>query len=262
MVEDLTERMHRDWNMNNEEISDYNHRSNLSRLLSRKISDQHYSSNNDFDDPPSFIVRRTIKPHGSRTSLDASYDTDGALGTNGRRSKQHRHTTDNYEHLVTPRLSTRRNEEQSSKLIKTVPIQGRLSLRIRTNTNTPSGFSQNQDDREDDTLYPDGDANHRPIRRSRRVRQGVPTNGNHGAHPIPPTGLVQHNRALAPTPSVPPLRIIFMRHGERANQALGPDWFFKAFRTNTYRAYDQNLPFILPKRRFDQAYEFDAPLTG
>ena len=60
-----------------------------------------------------------------------------------------------------------------------------------------------------------------------------------------------------------PLRIIFMRHGERANQALGPDWFTKAFRTNTYKAYDQNLPVnVTPKRRFDQAYEFDAPLTG
>lgn len=260
-MEDLTERMHRDWNMNNDETSDYNHRSPFSRLLSRKISDknnnQHYLSNNDFDEPSSSSnIRRTIKPHGS---LDASYDTDGALGSSGRRSKQHRHTTGNYEHLATPRLSTRRNEEQSSKLVKNVPVQERLSLRIRTNTNTPSGFSQNPDDRDEDGFYPDGDGNHRPNRRSHRVRQGVSTNGNHG---VPPTGLAQHNRALPSTPSVQPLRIIFMRHGERANQALGPDWFFKAFRTNTYRAYDQNLPFILPKRRFDDDYQFDAPLTG
>jgi hypothetical protein len=67
---------------------------------------------------------------------------------------------------------------------------------------------------------------------------------------------------MATTPSPQPLRIIFMRHSERANQALGSDWFNKAFRTNTYKAYDQNLPFILPKRRFDHAYEFDVPLTG
>jgi hypothetical protein len=74
--------------------------------------------------------------------------------------------------------------------------------------------------------------------------------------------LAQNISPLAATPSVQPLRIIFMRHSERANQALGPDWFNKAFRKNSYRAYDPNLPYILPKRRFEQAYEFDAPLTG
>lgn len=265
MVENLTETMHRDWTGNQNEISDYNQRSRFSKLLSRKISDnkndqqQHHSSNND---PSTFVGgTHSNKPHGSRASLDVSYDTDGALGIHGNRTRHHRHTTENYEHLATPRLSLRRRDEQSSKLIKTIPLQPRLSQKTRPNPNPSSNTPQNHDDREENNHY-DRDLKRRSIRVNHRPQQAPPANGNHGQRPVHPTGLVQHNRTLAATPFVQPLRLIFMRHAERANQALGPEWFFRAFRTNTYRAYDQNLPFVLPKRRYDQDYEFDAPLTG
>ena len=272
MAENLTDRMHRDWtSYHNEDTTDYHQRSRFSRLLSRKISDknnqnyadQHHSSNSDFNDPSSSVVTHSNKSlHGNRGNSDASYDTDGALASHGGRSKHHRHTSENYEHLVTPRLSVRRPEEHASKLVKSVPIQSRLSQKTRSNGNASISTSQNHDDRDEDN-HNERDSQRRRVRLShRRLQQGTPTNGNHGARPVHPAGLVQHNRALAATPSAQPLRIIFMRHGERANQALGPDWFFRAFRTNTYRAYDQNLPFVLPKRRYDQAYEFDVPLTG
>jgi hypothetical protein len=72
----------------------------------------------------------------------------------------------------------------------------------------------------------------------------------------------RHEKIPFNTTSGRPFRLIFMRHSERANQALGPDWFVKAFRTGAYQAYDQNLPMSIPKRHSDQAYQFDAPLTG
>jgi hypothetical protein len=53
-----------------------------------------------------------------------------------------------------------------------------------------------------------------------------------------------------------------MRHSERVNQVLGSDWFSKAFRTNAYQSYGQNLAMVLPKKHSDQAYELDTPITG
>ncbi|CAF1562262.1 unnamed protein product [Didymodactylos carnosus] len=63
--------------------------------------------------------------------------------------------------------------------------------------------------------------------------------------------------------TTPQMRIIFVRHSERANQALGPDWFLRAFdqRTGVYHPYDMNLPKFLPKRQRFQAFRFDPPLT-
>ncbi|CAF4394282.1 unnamed protein product, partial [Rotaria sordida] len=99
-------------------------------------------------------------------------------------------------------------------------------------------------------------------RPNRRIHQSSMPSENDEVHDVHLAVLPQHVRSFSAIPSVKPLRIIFIRHGERANQALGSDWFNKAFRTYTYTAYDPNLPFILPKRRFNQAYEFDVPLTG
>jgi hypothetical protein len=263
MVENLTEMMNREWNLVNSDTNDYiggsnNGHSHHSRLLSRKVSDnsnnqQHQSTNNS-NDVSSLAAIRTPKPLSNRMSLDMAYDTDSALGTSGNRSKHHHHSTNNYEYLISPRLPIRRQGVQPSKQVPAIPLQQRLSHKIHINA------SQNYEDKDVDTNYEDDIR--RRHRLSRRSHQTSTPTGNHGARGVRSTALVQHGSPLAATPSVQPLRIIFMRHGERANQALGPDWFNKAFRTNTYKAYDQNLPIILPKRRFDQAYEFDAPLTG
>lgn len=67
---------------------------------------------------------------------------------------------------------------------------------------------------------------------------------------------------IPPSVSRKPLRFIFIRHGERINQALGPDWFSKAFHTRKYHAYDKNLPLVLPKRNSHLCFQFDTPLTG
>ena len=277
MVEILTNMINREWNLINTDADDYygasnsNTHSHHSRLLSKKISDN--NSNNQYDqtinvynDISSLVPIRPPKPLSNHMSLDKAYDTDGAIGTSTNRSK-HRHnitTADNnYEYLISPKLSSRRHGTQPVKVVTSIPLQQRLSHKMHLTAPPSLNTSQNHIDRNDDSNYEDA-AQHRHIRLSRRVRQ-IPTPvGNHGAgaRPIRSTALVQHNSQLPPTPSIQPLRIIFMRHSERANQALGPDWFLKAFRTNKYKAYDQNLPSILPKRRFDQAYEFDPPLTG
>jgi hypothetical protein len=201
-------------------------------------------------------------------NADASYDTDGALGTQGNRSNQHHHhhhhrhlSSNNYEYLVSPRLPVRHHGEQSSKSNGGTPLQARLSHKVNSTPTAFNGINHDHGDRDDDSNY-DGDTRRRHIRLSRRVHQPAVSSGNHTTRLPRSPAIMHHGNSLAVTPSAQPLRIIFMRHSERANQALGPDWFNKAFRTNTYKAYDQNLPFILPKRRFDQAYEFDVPLTG
>jgi hypothetical protein len=194
-------------------------------------------------------------------SLDMAYDTDSALGTSGNRSKHHHHhSTNNYEYLISPRLPIRRHGVPPSKQVAAIPLQQRLPHKMHLAAKPSLDVSQNYEDRDVDSNYEDDIR--RRHRLSRRVREIPTPTGNHGARGVRSTALVQHGSPLAATPSVKPLRIIFMRHSERANQALGPDWFNKAFRTNTYKSYDQNLPIVLPKRRFDQAYEFDAPLTG
>ena len=67
---------------------------------------------------------------------------------------------------------------------------------------------------------------------------------------------------LATSFSSNPLRIIFVRHGERVNQALGLDWFNRAFRGGRYQPFDANLPMVLPRRHSEKSYRFDSPLTG
>jgi hypothetical protein len=272
MMDSLTDMMHRELNMMNNDTSDYNNGSNNNhshhpRLLSRKVSDNNSNHNqqhqltSDYNDVSSLAPIRNSKPLLNHLSIDTSYDTDGAMGTHGNKSKHRHNSSNNYEYLISPRLPIRQNGGQSSKVIATVPLQQRLSHKIHSTPNAFFGASQDHDDRDDD-LNSDVDAHRRHIRLSRRVHQPTFSNGNHGARAPRTSTIIQHNNPMAATPSVQPLRIIFMRHSERANQALGADWFNKAFRTNTYKAYDQNLPFILPKRRFDQAYEFDVPLTG
>jgi hypothetical protein len=274
MVETLTEAFQREWNSINNDANDYNGNSNNNqswhqRLLARKVSEKNNNNNHlqqqqsisEHNDTPSSPAVRTPNPLSARKSVDKAYDTDGAVGTSGNASKHHHHhhhllnSSNNYEHLISPRLLVRRPPVQSAKQTASLPLQHQLSHKVHLAATTSINSSaHNHDDRDDDSNN-EGDTRRRHIRFSRRVQQPPATSGNHGLRAL-------HSSLSTVTPSIQPFRIIFMRHGERANQALGPDWFNKAFRTNTYRAYDSNLPRILPKRHFNQAYEFDAPLTG
>ncbi len=275
MADSLTEGFQRDWNLTNSDTNDYNNNNNhvwQQRQLTRKVSDNNNSNNqqpqliNDYNNVPASPAVRTRIPLSVRKSLEAAYDTDGAVGTSGNISKHHHHhhhhSSNNYEHLISPRLPVRRPAGQLSRQTSSTPLQHQLTHKLHLSaTPSISSNSHNHDDRDEDSNY-ESDSRRRHIRLSRRVQQPPVNTGNHGTRTNHLSILPQHGGPFVPSPSVQPLRIIFMRHGERANQALGPDWFNRAFRTNTYRPYDENLPRILPKRRFDQAYEFDAPLTG
>jgi hypothetical protein len=171
------------------------------------------------------------------------------------------HNSNGYEHFVSPRLPLKRSVIQSSKQLPVIPARRNSSQQAHLAVNPSSGVGQTHDDK-DREVIDEVDGHRRHIRLSRRISQRSPSTKNHGAHATHPSTISRHDAALANTTSGRPFRLIFMRHSERVNQALGPDWFSKAFRTGSYKSYDPNLPTSLPKRRSDQAYEFDVPLTG
>ncbi|CAF3469730.1 unnamed protein product [Rotaria sp. Silwood1] len=267
MIDNSNEVMLRERNSTNNSINDYNNNSSNihslhSRLLSRKISDNnsnyqhqhlHQQSINQYYDASSLTPVHTSKSLSHAIHSDTSYDTDGALGISRNTSKHHLHNSGNYEFLVSPRLPIRQSLKQSSKQVPVVSLQYRLSDKAHLTAHSSLPSTQNDYDRDEDLNYDNN-------RRHRVHHSSIPSE-NHRAHGIRLSVPPERGRLLAATPSVRPFRIIFVRHGERANQALGPDWFSKAFRTHTYKAYDPNLPLLLPKRRFNQAYEFDVPLT-
>jgi hypothetical protein len=278
MVDDLTNMMHREWHLVNSDVNNVNN-SGHSHSLSRKISDnnnnhhhhhhqhQHHQSlqappvitTTDYSNPSSSTFMSVPKALFNRKSLDTSYDTDGAIGTS--MSRHHRRSSKDYEFSASPRSSLRRSSAQSPNQLSLIPLQQRQSHGTHLTVNPSSAITQHHSDRDEEPNY-GGDTRRRHIRLSRRIHQPS-SSKDHGAHNNRSPVLSRHEGMFAAAASsVPPLRLIFMRHSERANQALGPDWFVKAFRTNTYKAYDQNLPMVLPKRRVEQAYEFDTPLTG
>ena len=266
--------MQREWSLGNQDANDYNGNATMNhtwqpRSLTRKISDQ-ISSNNQHphqpasdrnDGPPVATLRNSVL-FRNRVNSDTAYDTDGALEPS-RRSMQHHHhlSSTNYEHLISPRLPIRRHTPQSSKPMTSLPSQHRPSHKTPRNSHSPLATIPDHDGRDEDSNY-DSDIRRRHIRLSRRAHHPALPTGNPTPRIDRLLALTQHRGPLTSSSTAQPLRIIFMRHSERANQALGPDWFSKAFRTNTYIPYDQNLPPTLPKRRYDQAFVFDAPLTG
>jgi hypothetical protein len=156
----------------------------------------------------------------------------------------------NYEHFVSPRLPPRRSLKQPSIQSPAAPLQQHSSPYTHLAANSSANAGQHHEDRVEEPVHEDN-THRRHIRLSRHI------------HPrFHSSTIPRHDGALATTISGRPFRLIFMRHSERVNQVLGSGWFSRAFRTNTYQAYDPNLPMVLPKRNFDQAYEFDAPITG
>lgn len=178
------------------------------------------------------------------SGYDAAYDTDG--GMNARRAHLH-HQIPNYnvDSLVSPR-NVRRTIAPTSSNTR-VPVQHRTVHRIRLSTNQTS-----QEEREDDyTTHDEG-------RRSVRVQHRAPP------HPARTPLAVQPSIVITPpsTQSGTLLRLIFMRHAERMDQAMGPEWYRQAFTSSGYKPFDRNMPDNLPPRRYEQHFEYDVPLTG
>lgn len=253
MVDQLTDLMKREWNsLVNEKPPTENPRT-LTRKLSEQQQQQQKPSSDSVDRTLLNPLRASRRLPNEQTT-ENSYDTDGALGSSSRVSRRHP-TSSNYEHLVSPRLPMRRAlTAHPSKPITVIPLQQRIAVHrphLRPN--------DSHDDKDEDPLNNE-DYPRRHLRLSHRVQQPPMPSGNpniRAARP-PSTGF----NSIGPVPSPSPFRLIFMRHAERANQALGPEWYQRAFPNNTYRQYDRNLPTVLPRRRFDQHYEFDVPLTG
>jgi hypothetical protein len=278
MVENLTDMMHREWNLTDSDANNV-HTNHLlhPHSLSRKSSD-HSSNNNsqqhqqsiqspplitttDYSGPSSSAVMRVPQTLFKRRNVDSGYDTDGGIGTAASVSKSHHKNRHGYEYLVSPRLSLKRSLQQSSKQLPVVPLRQNSPYQTHLAVHPSRDGKQHYDDKDEESTS-EGDDRRRHILHSRRVRHQSPSTKNHGTHVTHPSTIPRHDAVLATTITGKPFRLIFMRHSERANQALGSDWFSKAFRTNGYKSYDQNLPMVLPKRDFDQAYEFDTPLTG
>ncbi|CAF1100961.1 unnamed protein product [Adineta ricciae] len=64
-------------------------------------------------------------------------------------------------------------------------------------------------------------------------------------------------------PFLKPLRIVIIRHAERADAVLGSDWSKKSFdRSGRYIRFSEHLPDALPTRSYLHHYVIDVPLTN
>ena len=224
MVDHLAEPIQRERTLINGEAPNGNSkRLSPAQFLARMVMD--VKKGNNHDSPG-----RNALPHPGSEKLPET-PNDGETGPMVVR-RHHHQTNTNHEHLLLPHASSARH-------LSVIPVQQRLAHR---SVNSSADNVRNHNEIDGEPL--DEDDTHRRHTVHREHQPAVPAR-NHRLH---------HDGQ--------PLRLIFMRHSERVNQVLGPDWFIKAFHTHTYQAYDANLPMVLPKRRFDRAYEFDAPLTG
>lgn len=271
MADNSTEKTHRELNVHN---TDANHTRNRhltqTQSLQRKISDHHgyyqhqpppMITTTDYSDPATVSDMRVSQAFSTRSNSDTGYDTDGGIGTNSSTSKSRRQNNHIYEHLVSPRLPTKRSTLNASKLSTTNSTSHHSPHYAHLSVNSTSGTGHHHNDKGDESTEVDNSHRHH-IRASRRIPHRSITNRNHGTSATHTSTISRHGTSLANTTSGRPFRLVFIRHSERANQALGSDWFRKAFQTNTYKSFDPNLPPVLPKRHSDHAYEFDAPITG
>jgi hypothetical protein len=278
MVDNLTNKMHRDGNLTNTDANNVNtHHLLPAQPLTQKSSDHNNSNHHhthhqsiqsppmitttDYSDLSSLSAMRVSQSPFVRRNSDTGYDTDGGIGTNTPRSKLPNHKSHGYEHFVSPRLPPRRSIRQPSKQPTVSPVKRHSSPNAHLGVNLPAITVQHHEDKVDESVH-DGNAHRQHIRLSRHIHPHPHPKRNHEASPNRPLAIPRHDGALATTISGRPFRLIFMRHSERINQVFGPSWFSRAFRTNTYQPFDPNLPSALPKRHSDQAYEFDSPLTG
>ncbi|CAF1114753.1 unnamed protein product [Adineta steineri] len=267
--------MHREWNLTNSDVSNAQ-TTHLSHphSLSRKLSDHNTNNNNnntqnhhhsqqsppvitttDYSDPPSLAVLHVSQALFHRKSLDAGYDTDGGIETSEYIPRRHHTMSHSVEHLVSPRLPSKQYKQ-----LPIIPTQRRSLHENHLTVNQLSNSVQNHIDRENESAREDK-THRRHIRLSRRIQQSSSGTQIHGTHGVHSSIIPRHDGVLGTVPTGRPLRLIFMRHSERVNQALGSMWFIRAFQSGTYKVYDPLLPKALPRRNSDHAYEFDVPLT-
>ncbi|CAF1090819.1 unnamed protein product [Didymodactylos carnosus] len=208
-----------------------------------------------------------------------TYDTDGS-SINHHHHHHHHQPISTSDPLVSPQIHRQHGVSQISS-----PSVSRQSLKVLSPSAQTAQHHQHHEEHEIYSTLPSHQDTRKHIRNSRRtpVTDGTTHKSLPAGRTLSPINhqlpLVSHdandhhhqqqrhgkdrlNDHLFIHPNTP-LKLIFVRHSERANQALGPDWFSRAFdrRTGAYHPYDPKLPKILPSRRHFQAYEFDPPLT-
>ena len=261
MVDHDSDQAHRGWFAGNREKYENaaHHHVPVSRMLSRKSSDRNQQHFNHIHSspheqlgkrptnrlPPSLLVT-------NHKNHDSSYDTDGAIAERSSRMRNHHHlTVKNYGHLISPKLPLRRT------ITPLADIETFESRRPRSSMKLPS----NDTGDEKDGLN-SGDESRRRIRNTRLLQHSFKGDEDEAVEQGYPKGLhssIVRFAGIGPTRT---LRLMFLRHGERINQAFGPDWFKKSFSKGSYMSFHPNLPKILPKRRHPEQFEYDVPLTG
>ena len=275
MVDNLTKKIYRRWNLISNHINNYDNKSSNAYLRHSRLHSRHTSGNDsahnqhedssqqptiDDNDVPPLPAIQARKRLFNRKNLESANETDGARETYENLPKHRLHNSHNHEHSIPSRRSIRPLINRSSEQVSTHFTESQ-KLRHTSSNNNPSSFNSSNNDDRDEVLNSDDGQRNQHIRVSRRAHQ-PPSKKNHDSLATHSTALIQHFEPVGATLSGRPFKIIFIRHSERANQALGPDWFIKAFRSNVYKPYDPNLPPILPKRSSIQAYALDVPLTG
>ncbi|UJR25015.1 hypothetical protein I4U23_006376 [Adineta vaga] len=276
MTEKLIDTMHREWHLTNSDANNNDHNSHLSHphSLSHKLADHNNQKHSlplitttDYSDPTELAVLHVAQAlFRPRKSSDTGYDTEGGIPTSDFSPKHHRqhhhHSTNNvYESLVSPKLPTRRSVLQHpAEELPSFLSQRRASHEHHLTVQQSASFVQNHSDK--DLSHRDNNRR-RHIRHSRRIPQSPSSSSaeNHEVYGTHASTIPRHHGALANVSTRRPLRLVFMRHSERVNQALGAHWFMKAFESGSYKVYDPLLPEALPKRGSHHAYEYDVPLT-
>ena len=261
MVDHLKEILHREWHSTISELpqlksEDSSHHFIQPRVLSRKVSDGHSRASGDHAHPHSSQQPQARRQHLMQTaSIVERSDLDdlssSAIGRN--------HPRENgYDRLLSPRLMLRKSDLNTSNKLSPAKLQQLQSVKPHLSARSHAEPVYHHSDVDEETHYA-ADSTHQL---HRQLAQRSITHRNHEVDDHRPPLPMRVDRVLMGASSRAPLRLVFIRHSERINQALGPDWFAKAFHSNQYIPYDPNLPKYLPRRRLKQCFQLDSPLTG
>ena len=266
MVEHLKEFLHREWHSNKGELSqlesdDTAHHFQQPRVLSRKVSDGNNRANGEHIHPTAahqhqHRQQQARRQHSMQTGpFNERSDFDDlpspAIGRSHPRENE-------YDRLLSPRLMPHKSIPNTSNRLSPTKLQQLHSVKPHLSARTHADHVSHHSDVEEESHHPVDT----PRQLHRKVAQRSMSHRNHDIdEPRPPVSW-RVDRVLTGASSRTPFRLVFIRHSERINQALGPDWFNKAFRTNEYVPYDPNLPKYLPQRNTKQSFQLDSPLTG
>ena len=262
MVDQLRAILQREWHSNKSELAqiktdDTAHHFQQPRVLSRKVSDVNNRANGDPTHPTAAhqhqLARRqhSIQPGPFNERSDSEDLPPSAIGRN--------HPRENgYDRLLSPRLTQHRSITNASNKLSPAKLQQLHSIKPHLSARPHADPVSQYSDVEEESYHPADTSR----QLHRRAAQRSMSHRNHETDDLRPLASLRVDRVLTGASSRVPFRLVFIRHSERINQALGPDWFARAFRTNEYVSYDPNLPKCLPQRRVKQSFQLDSPLTG